>query len=79
MLTPCEFECRAGRSTMRNWKTLICVGEKPISYFLEIFTGHNRKKQCHFIHLFLSSAEMLTSADGAIQNAVSDTHPLDNK
>ena len=37
LLTPCEFECLAGRSTSRNWKTSIRFRGKPLSNFLESY------------------------------------------
>ena len=63
---------------MTDYRTVsVRVGDKPISNFLEMFTGSNGKKQCRFIS-FSSSTDTPVSADNAIHSAVSDAHPADD-
>jgi len=71
MVTPCEFERRAGKSASRNWKNSIRFEERPISNYLETCVGPRGKRQCRFVSLSAPSAMAVVTnvaADGAINS-----------
>ena len=49
ILTPCEFERRAGRGATKNWKKSIRFRDKPLSEFLESYTNSVGKKCFNFV------------------------------
>ena len=49
LMTPCDFERRAGRSAAKNWKKTIRYAGKPIGNFLNHSFTADGKKQLHFV------------------------------
>ena len=65
-MTPCEFECRAGRSSSKNWKRTIRYAGKPIGDFLQCVVNQNGKKEVSFV----------TSTPPLLRSTVADTASL---
>ena len=49
LMTPCEYERRAGRATAINWKKTIRYSGTPICNFLQCSFRADGKKQLHFV------------------------------
>ena len=49
VLTPCEFERRAGRGNTRNWKISIRYSGRPLKDCLESDVGCDGKKRVRFV------------------------------
>ena len=49
VLTPCEFERRAGRGNTRNWKISIRYSGRPLKDCLESFVGCDGKNRVRFV------------------------------
>ena len=49
VLTPCEFERRAGRGTANNWKKSIRFCGRPLGEFLESYTSADGRKCFKFV------------------------------
>ena len=49
VLTPCEFERRAGRGNTRNWKISIRYSGRPLKDCLESYVGCDGKNRVRFL------------------------------
>ena len=54
VLTPCEFERRAGRGNTKNWKKSIRYCGRPLGEFLESYTSSEGRKCFKFVSSLFS-------------------------
>ena len=66
VLTPCEFERRAGRGNTKNWKKSIRYCGRPLGEFLESYTSSEGRKCFKFVSSLFDSSTAKTS-QGRIQ------------
>ena len=55
LLSPCKFQCQAGKATAKNWKNSIRYQDQPLSRALESYIDPDGKRCCCFIGLSVAS------------------------
>ena len=55
LLSPCDFQCQAGKAAARNWKNSIRYMDKPLSRVLESFVAPDGKRCCRFVGCSVAS------------------------
>ena len=63
LLTPCDFQCLAGRASARNWKVTIRYLDQPLSNFLESYSNTDGKCCCRFVDSTSDSTPYRVSAN----------------
>ena len=67
LLTSCEFECLAGRSSSKNWKVSIRFRGEPLLNFLKHFQTINGRKKWRFVApVDLSVPSLITQSPSTI-------------
>ena len=76
LMTPCEYQRRAGRTTAKNWKKTIRYKGRSIDNFLQCHFSADGKKQFHFVTSSPQNSREPWTRSSQRNSAASPTSPV---